>query len=391
MPASVPFDRIRFTVSGTPGSGAVTVGSRVSDATNGDCLTPADAGIADGTVVTVCWVDGHSWEIGQSTYTVSGTSLSRDAGARGWNGSSPTIGNLSLSSATVGFIVDASAELSPVLGLNKEYTTTNPAAPASGARLFSRSIGGRVLPATVDAIGVPKELQFNLGLETAVLATAVDGSSTPQGLGTTPNAGSNGTATLVSASNSTYYTSRKRLKYVSAASANSAGGMAPTGGFFRGDSAGRGGWEVWMTGGIETYQSGCRFWMGVAANVVVNGSSDPSALFDLVGLGKDAADTNMQMMVNDGSGAATKVDTGFPANTGGADWYGLHMFCGPNAGTIYYGVYRLSSGTIFTGTFATNLPTGATNVKPTWGINTGAGSVAVAIAIGGCLALQGAT
>lgn len=58
----------------TTGTGTLTLGSAVSG-----FLTPAQAGIADGDVVTYCIENGTTArEIGRGTYTSSGTTLSRD-------------------------------------------------------------------------------------------------------------------------------------------------------------------------------------------------------------------------------------------------------------------------------------------------------------------------
>jgi hypothetical protein len=70
------FDRVGFTTA-TTGTGTITVGAAITDAVNGDFLTPADAGVANGDVVSFVIVDGNNFEINSGTYTVSGTTLSR--------------------------------------------------------------------------------------------------------------------------------------------------------------------------------------------------------------------------------------------------------------------------------------------------------------------------
>jgi hypothetical protein len=70
------FDRVGMTTS-TTGTGTVTLGSAITDATNGDLVSFATAGAANGDVVKYTIVDGNAWEIGTGTYTSSGTTLSR--------------------------------------------------------------------------------------------------------------------------------------------------------------------------------------------------------------------------------------------------------------------------------------------------------------------------
>jgi hypothetical protein len=88
------YDRIKFTPSGTPGTGTITVGSAASG-----FRTPATASVADGTqLIAYAIEDGTAWETGTGTYTSSGTTFSRTLSA------SSTGSLLSLSSsATIYF------------------------------------------------------------------------------------------------------------------------------------------------------------------------------------------------------------------------------------------------------------------------------------------------
>ncbi len=74
MTASAFLNRVRMSVSGTPGTGAITLGSAVSAA----FATADEAGAVDATKYTYLIEDGNDFEIGQGTYTASGTTLSRD-------------------------------------------------------------------------------------------------------------------------------------------------------------------------------------------------------------------------------------------------------------------------------------------------------------------------
>lgn len=93
-------DRAAVTVSGTPGTGAITIGA----AKTGPWRTMPSG--ADGLTYEVTAVDGSAWEVFESTYTHSGTSLSR-----GTLLSSSTGSRISLTSAAECYITAAARSL----------------------------------------------------------------------------------------------------------------------------------------------------------------------------------------------------------------------------------------------------------------------------------------
>ena len=87
-------NRAKMNVSGTPGTGAITLGTAESG-----YQTFAAAGVSDGDSVRYTVEDGTAWEIGVGVYTATGTSLSRTPSESSSGGSA-----ISLTSAALVFV-----------------------------------------------------------------------------------------------------------------------------------------------------------------------------------------------------------------------------------------------------------------------------------------------
>jgi hypothetical protein len=113
------------------------------------------------------------------------------------------------------------------------------------------------------------------------------------------------------------------------------------------------------------YGSGCRQFYGMigqTTDLTYSDSITVASMLNVIGVGSDAADTNLQVFHNDGTGTCTKIDLGsnFPANrTSGAaltTTYSVELF-NANAGTtIIYKVTNNETGSIAEGTLSTDLP-----------------------------------
>jgi hypothetical protein len=110
------FNRARMTVSGTPGTGTITLLA----ATTG-FQSFASAGVANSNVVSYLIEDGTSWEYGQGTYTSAGTTLARTT----IQGSSA--GGTTAISVTSNAIVSVTALAADIPSVAGQYpgTTTN--------------------------------------------------------------------------------------------------------------------------------------------------------------------------------------------------------------------------------------------------------------------------
>jgi hypothetical protein len=113
------FDRVQFTTT-TTGAGDLTGIAAVRSASDGDWLTPAEAGVANGDAVPYVIANGANFAKGRGVYSTTGPTLQRDTNEIRWTGSgSPTTAKLSLTSGARVFI----SPLAAVLALRDEALT----------------------------------------------------------------------------------------------------------------------------------------------------------------------------------------------------------------------------------------------------------------------------
>lgn len=191
--------------------------------------------------------------------------------------------------------------------------------------------------------------------------------------------GSLNAATL---SGSNLFTQSNRVKYTSAGTAGASCGIQPSAlMFWRGNSYGLGGFYCVFRGGIETFQSSCRMFMGLAGQATAIGNVNPSTLLNMVGIGFDSGQTTLRLFTNDGAGVATAYDlgTGFPT-TGSQDLYELILSAEPSASVIRYRVERLNGANVVEGSLSSDLPTNSQFLAPHFWLNNGTSSGAVELA-----------
>lgn len=280
-------------------------------------------------------------------------------------------------------VVDISDTTMAVSGTNKRTTivdlaraifarplvieSSTPAAPASGVRLFGRSLAGRNLPAIVGPAGLDTSLQPLIARNKVAIITPQGNATGVQtwgiGLSTT------GTGTAANWANTNLHTSMRRIDYLvtTAATTAVAGFRGAAQQFWRGNGAGLGGFTLVSRFGIATggALSTKRAFCGMRASASAPTDVQPSSLTDIIGVGYDAADANWFIMHNDASGTATRVDTSIERPS--ADRQGVFeiaLFCAPNSSTIGYEFTRLDTGATFSGTATTDLPVNTTALNP---------------------------
>lgn len=113
------------------------------------------------------------------------------------------------------------------------------------------------------------------------------------------------------------------------------------------------------------YGAGCRQFygmMGQTTDMTYTDTITVASMLNVVGVGSDAADTNLQVFHNDGTGTCTKINLGanFPANrTAGAaltTTYSIELYNANAGSTVIYKVTNNETGSVAEGTISTDLP-----------------------------------
>jgi hypothetical protein len=122
-----------------------------------------------------------------------------------------------------------------------------------------------------------------------------------------------------------------------------------------------GGFDIRYLGGIaDGAATGEQMAFGLAAAGAVN-TGAPSASANTLLFGYDSGDTNIQLMHNDGTGTATKVDTGIPRPAANRDeLYYCKLTNVPGSGEVVASILRLSNLATFTATISTDQPAAGT-------------------------------
>lgn len=235
------------------------------------------------------------------------------------------------------------SELAKAVGdggrLNLDVVATAPSTPTAGVNLFARS-AARTLPAFIGPAGLDSSLQPHIGANKAAWFQCTGNATTVVTPGITLTA--IGTATTANWANTNLLTNSRRLSYISAATAGSAGGWREAVAKYSMGSSGWGGFHIMARVGMLTLPAGYRIFIGLHSSTSVIGNVDPSSLTNMCGLGKDTGDTTLQFMYNDASGTAQKINTGITLAVN--DVIDFRMFSASGSGKIFFSVQVLNGG-----------------------------------------------
>ena len=241
-------------------------------------------------------------------------------------------------------------------GITLAGITTEPSTPSSGRlHYYAKSVAGRMVPKIICPSGVDTPLQAAFwGNNTCMWTPTTATAGVWQG---TAGAGA-GTYSTALPTTTSLYTSMKRGRWANVVTTtNQVLGQRNTEAmFFRGGTAGQGGFFFFTRCGFDVWTNGGRFFAGMhSATTVV--SADPSALNNTVGFCVDAADAGAISFLTRGT-AATKASTGFTITSGKG--YDLYIFCAPNSSQYTWRIVDINAGTEASGTATLTLPTNTT-------------------------------
>lgn len=265
--------------------------------------------------------------------------------------------------------------------------TTDPSAPTGAITMYSKSVGGRIMPKWIGPSGVDTAIQ-------PFLAGNSIGYWRPQGNSTTvPGVlgygalTAVGTATARNVATTNLFTRMRRIGYVSVATAGGLASLRLAAAQITVGNGTLGGFHKVTRFGISDAASvaGARMFVGISSSTSAPTNVEPSTLTNCCGVGHGAADTNLKIFYG-GSSAQTPINLGanFPITHGSANAYELVLFSPPNAnGEIKYRVTRLNTGDVAEGTISGSggvvLPATTTLLSYMWAYRT---NNATALAVG---------
>jgi len=250
-------------------------------------------------------------------------------------------------------------------------TISTPPTPSSGeVSIFGRTIANRSFPAFIGPSGLDSALQPLLARNRVAWFSPIPGATTLTGSNGVAISAT-GTATAKTPATTNIHTQTAGVDFLvtTAASSAVAGFRQTVASYWTGNAAGLGGFTFvcrWAPAtGVST--TTMRAFCGLTNSTSAPTDVQPSSLTNMLGMGWDAADTNIQFMRNDGSGTASKTDLGasFPVPTSDrTKVYEIAMFCAPNTTTIYYEIRDVGTGAVATGSVNSDIPSNTTLLAP---------------------------
>ncbi len=252
-------------------------------------------------------------------------------------------------------------------------TTSDQSAPTSGLDIYAKAIANRVVPKWVGPSGVDTPFQSAIWQNNLVFFTPGAAAGLWQG-----TAGSNlGTAAVVLPTTTNFWTSSRRSRFSSVVTTlNQQVGTRTDAMFFRGGSAGQGGFFMAARVGTDTWTAGDRLFVGFSTGTTAVCTVNPTTLTNSVGFVVNAGSTTISFMHNDGSGnAVVETITNQPALASNQG-YAFYIFAKPNDSVIYWQLDDINTGLkLEEGSVSADLPVNTTMMAAHACMSNGANTV----------------
>jgi hypothetical protein len=264
-----------------------------------------------------------------------------------------------------------------------------PTAPvADRLKLFAGKRGGRLLQRIMGPTNLATFLQPHFGFSTIASWQAAGNSTAISAIGAAALVAT-GTATASNVANTNLHSMMRRIDYlVTTAATTAVAGFRSAAAQYLvgGPAADLGGFYFTCRWGPATGVATAtnRAFVGMGSSTAAPTDVEPSSIANIVGMGWDTADANIQFM-HRGSGAVTKIDLGGAFAVPTADRskvYELTMFSPPGTPqTLHYEVRELGTSNAASGTVSANLPTASTLLAPRGWMSVGGTSSVIGIAL----------
>lgn len=252
----------------------------------------------------------------------------------------------------------------------------------SGAVVYNKFRAGRHMVAVNDKTRWDYSLQPFLATNKVNMWTAYGNSNSTSSTGF--NSITTGTLAVRNVLATNMFTSLRRQGFETAAAVSGvAGTRHAVTQFWRGNAPLLGGFYYLARYGIGSGAQGAvPHFVGLTGSTIMPiAGSNPSQLFNLVGIGCDVGDTNLSFY-NAGSTTRTKTSLGstFPVIAPfSSDIYEIRLFTPPQGAVIFYSVERLNTGDLIEGFVdgtTSDIPGSSTFLSPIVWISTKSASVA---------------
>lgn len=231
-------------------------------------------------------------------------------------------------------------------GVDLPHTGAEPAPPPDDhVKLFAQKLG-RMMVAIMGPTGVDTTLQPHLGRNGWYMWIPLQGAATitAYGIGALT---ATGTATAATYAVTNVFTRSRRVDFIAGAAGTTAiAGFRFATLLFRLQD---GFHMVARVGGFQGVTiASHRFFCGMATQTTAPTDVQPSTQVNMIGVGYDSADVNIQVMHNDATGTAVKIDTGIVVPTANAtDIIAVNIFSGPAGASIGVTVMNETTGARF--------------------------------------------